>query len=325
MSDIYLAQGKYVEAENEALKAWRTDSTDIDESRGIAENLAKANMHQLHAEKAAYYLNKYSELNRQYSEQSFRTTLSDLAIKYETEKKEMRISSLEQKQQLHLIVGIAGVLLALTVWIIFRQRIRRERTERQLHVAHAVSEGEKRAREWLARDLHDGLGGMLSAVKYELGTIEHRQIICDRIDDCIHIVRRIARGMMPVSLQRYGIKAALEDYCRLFPNVFFHSFGEGRRFDDMTELTIYYCAYELVNNSFKHSGAKSIHVQLIQDGNQISLTIQDDGCGFNKEAITQGFGLKNISDRIAMLKGKMDITTAIGEGTEVNIELKNRE
>jgi signal transduction histidine kinase len=321
LSDIYLAQGRYPEAEAEAFEAWQADSTRLDESRIIALNIALANIHMHDAGKAAYYLKKYSEMNRKYSEKSFHNTVSELTVKYETEKKEMRISSLERQKILYISIALVGVLLALALWIVFRQKIRNERKEKQLVAARAMLEGEKEERTRLARDLHDGLGGMLSLVKLSLAGEDHLQHLNGKIDLCIKELRRIAHHLKPFSLAQSGLKVALEDYCFSFPNVRFHFYGEDRRINEQIELVVYYCVCELVNNSIKHARAVNINVQLILAGDRVTLTVQDDGCGFDKTLQTQGTGLKNIADRIAVFNGKMDIIASPSNGTEANIEM----
>jgi len=98
--------------------------------------------------------------------------------------------------------------------------------------------------------------------------------------------------------------------------------SKSKRIDKKVETVVYYCAYELVNNSCKYSEAKNINVQLIQDDKHVSLIVQDDGCGFNNKLVTKGAGLKNIYNRVASLKGKIDIDTSPDKGTETIIELK---
>ena len=105
-------------------------------------------------------------------------------------------------------------------------------------------------------------------------------------------------------------------------NVYFQFFGENKRVENKNELMIYYCAYELVNNSYKHSGAKNIAVQLVQDDNRISLTVQDDGCGFDVDSVTHGSGLKNVHNRVTVLNGILDMTSSPENGTETIIELR---
>jgi signal transduction histidine kinase len=175
----------------------------------------------------------------------------------------------------------------------------------------------------LARDLHDRLGGNLSAVKLELKSQrESMENIFDKLDNCIEDIRRVSHDLMPVSLQR-GMKAALEDFAAQFSQVHFHFFGEERRIDEMKEYVVYCCASELVNNSLRHSGAKNINLQLVQIEKYVTLTVQDDGCGFDEQTVVKGIGLKNIRDRVISSNGKMDVVTAPGRGTETTIEIIN--
>jgi signal transduction histidine kinase len=320
LSDIYLAQQRYPEAEAEAIKAWNTDSTNINESRAIAANIVLANIYMHNTKKAIYFLKKYSELNKQYSEKSFHTVVSDLSIKYETDKREIQLSSMKWQRLLYISFSIAGFLSATILWIVFRQKVRRERTEKQIIAVSAILEGENKERTRIANDLYKGISKMVLLAKMELNFMEHTQIICDRLDDCLEEIHRIATGMMPSSLTRFGIKAALEEYCCRFPKVQFYFFGDNKRIDEKIEVTVYYCVVELVNNSIKYSDANAINVQLIQEDNRISLTVQDDGRGFNKNAITKGSGLKNINYRVIAFNGTIDIISAPDNGTEINIE-----
>jgi signal transduction histidine kinase len=321
LSDIYQEQGAYAESGEAALRALEINPSHSGLDPALLFNIAAANLFAGNKEEAYKFFRDFSIQMKETTDKKFRETMSGMEIQFETEKKQMRISDLERQQLFYIIPAVSGVLLALAVWAFFLQKMRRERTKKQLIASHAALEGEKKERERFARDLHDGLGGMLSAMKIELSRMESMQNIRGRLDDCIEELRRIATGVMPVSLLRFGMKAALEDYCRLFPHVRFHFFGEDRRIDDRIELVVYYCAYELVNNSVKHSGAATVNVQLIQDGSHVSLTVQDDGCGFSGEAYAQGAGLKNIADRVAAFNGRLDITTSPGNGTETNIEL----
>ena len=322
LSDVYLAQKRYHEAETEALRVWQIDSTNIDESRMIAKNIALANLHMGNAAKAAYFLNRYSEMNAQFSEKSFHTTISDMVIKYETEKKEQRIDALENERRLYVWLGIAGVVLSFALGLILLQKQRNARKEKQLTATRSFLDGEMRERTRIAHDLHDRLSGNFSAIKIELGKhAESQQNINELVDNCIRDIRDSAHNLMPVSLQ-FGMKVALEDFAAKFPNVSFHFFGAEKRIEGRIEYVIYCCACELVYNSVRHSGAKNINLQLIQDGKYATLTVSDDGCGFNEKTVTKGFGLKSIRNRVASCNGKIDIDSAPEKGTETTIELK---
>jgi len=321
-SDIYLAQNDYAESGKYALKALDTSPESMELYPGIAFNIATSNLFAGNSGKAFAFFQIYSDQMKKNTGKQFRETMASMDIQFETKKKELDISNLEHQRILYIFVGIAGILLAITVWCILWLRIRNEQKEKQLVAANAVFEGEKRERERFARDLHDGVNGMLSAIRIELAATEHLQNIRDRIDDCIEEIRRLANGVMPVSLQRFGIKAALEDYRHTFPNVQFYFFGENKRFDEKIELVVYYCAYELIHNSVKHSGATNINVQLVQEEDRISLSVQDNGCGYDKESSNKGVGLKSLYDRVMAFNGKIEVISSPENGTETTVELR---
>ncbi|MDR0508085.1 MAG: sensor histidine kinase [Dysgonamonadaceae bacterium] len=321
-SDIHLEQGNYAKSGLYAQTAMEMfpDYTKINPDAAF--NAAAASLFSGDKEKAYCYFRLYADRMKANSDKQFRETMAGMEVIYETEKKELRITDLERQKILYIFIGFAGIILAVAIWIILKQKIKSEKREKELVVANAVFEGEKRERERFARDLHDGVNGMLSAIRIELAATERLQNIRDRIDNCIEEIRRLASGVMPVSLQRYGMKAALEDYCRSFPNVCFHFFGEDKRIDGKIELVVYYCTYELVHNSVKHSGATTINVQLIQENDRISLAVMDNGCGYDGESSGHGVGLKSLRDRITALNGKLEITSSTGNGTETTIEFK---
>ena len=215
-----------------------------------------------------------------------------------------------------------------------RQKIKQLEQEKQLISAQSALDGETAERSRLARDLHDGLGGMLSVVKLNLKDMKHFAIMdgadvehfgkaLDMLDQSIGELRRVAHHIMPESLMRYGLKVSLEDFCRAIPGANFQYLGEDPRLDSRLEVLIYRCAYELVNNAVKHAQATVINVQLMIDSGIISLTVHDDGIGFDPQTVTLGIGLANIRTRIALYNGKMTIHTAPNEGTEVCVEIIN--
>ncbi|MDR1371024.1 MAG: tetratricopeptide repeat protein [Dysgonamonadaceae bacterium] len=321
LSDVYLADGHYELSGQYAAAALKMFPGYSRLNPGAVFNIASAHLFAGDKKDAHEYFRTSAQLTKENTDKQFRETMASMEVLFETEKKELRIADLEQQKRLVIIIGVAAILLAITIWIIFRQKIRNEQKEKQLIAANAVFEGETMERERFARDLHDGVNGKLTAIRIKLAAMEDMQEIRDRIDGCIEAIRSLARDVMPVTLLRYGIKSALEEYCSLFLNVNFQFFGEDVRMDKKIELAVYYCACELVNNSVKHSGATAINVQLIQENNRISLTVEDNGCGYDKNALRQGVGLKSICDRITSINGKLDIKSSPESGTETIIEL----
>ncbi|MGB4016807.1 sensor histidine kinase [Petrimonas mucosa] len=293
------------------------------------------------------YFDKYRRLIDIRSSTEFERAMAELEKKYQTEKKELRIRNLEKEKRLHFIIYLVstfGLFLFLLVLYLRtktikaneelnRQKIIQLEQEKQLIAAQAVMSGETAERTRLARDLHDGLGGMLSAVKLNLFDMKQNVIIeeedvarfnkvMEMLDASIRELRRVAHNMMPETLSRYGLKSALNDFCNNFRNVKFHYFGTEQRLEKKIETVIYRAATELINNALKHSGAETVNVQLVCGPDLISLNVQDDGKGFDTAAETSGAGLDNIRTRVAAVNGSMNIHSAPGEGTEVDVEIK---
>lgn len=280
--------------------------------------------------------------------QSNQRHIAFLETEYQTEKKEIRIEALEKQRKLYWIIFIVGMvgLLGFLLALYFRHRgvlakkksveeeVTRLEKEKQLIATRAVLEGETTERTRLARDLHDGLGGMLSAVKLNLFDMKKGNVILasddvarfnkvvEMLDSSISELRRVAHNMMPDSLSRYGLKVALQDFCDSLPKVQFHFFGDDQRLDSKLEIMIFRSVQELVNNALKHAQAENIHVQIVQQADRVSLTVQDDGVGFDPDASWVGSGLRNIRTRAESVGGVFTLFSAPGKGTEINVEFK---
>jgi signal transduction histidine kinase len=322
MASIYREQGRYKECEDASLKAWAIDSANITEAPALAANIIISSIYLDKRDQAKHFFWKYTEMVNQFNDESNHKTMIELETKYETQKKEMRIASLEKERRLYVWLGAAGVLLLISLGLILLQTQRNAKKKRRIIASEALLEGEIEERARIAKDLHDRLGGSLSAVKIELQSAESLQHVSDKLDECIKEVREITHNLMPRSLRLFGMKGALEDFSAQFPNVHFYFHGKEQRIKERLEFIVYCCANELVTNSIRYSGSENINIQLIQSEKHVSLTVQDDGCGFDEKTVTTGIGLKNIRDRIAACNGKLDIASAPGNGTETTIELK---
>lgn len=254
-----------------------------------------------------------------------------------------------RKYQLIILITIILIVALVAAFIIVRnkyrqlldaqklhiqeQQIKQLEQEKQLVATQAILVGEATERKRLARDLHDGLGGMLSVVKLGLHDVKNGVAldsddvlrfnkVLEMLDSSIRELRRVAHNMMPESLMRYGLKASLTDFCGNIPNVQFHYFGNEQRLDSKLEMMIYRTAHELVNNALKHAQAQHINIQIVQGTDRVSLIVQDDGVGFDPKVKSEGTGLDNIRCRVQLFNGTMDIFSKTGNGTEVNVEFK---
>ncbi|MDR1810355.1 MAG: histidine kinase [Prevotella sp.] len=274
-------------------------------------------------------------------------SVEEIKIKYETEKKALKIAALEKENKLYFYTGILGIaILLLLLGILFyhhRLNLQKRRTaelqikqleqEKQLIATQSVLDGEVAERTRMARDLHDGLGGMLSAVKLNLknmktgiilenAEVERFDKALSMLDGAIGELRRVAHNMMPDSLARFGLKDALSDFCDSIPTVKFNYFGDGTRLNPKMEAMLYRIIHELVNNALKHAEASHILVQVVQEPCRIAIAVQDNGKGFDTSVESKGNGMKNICSRVASYNGSVDVYSAIGEGTEVNVEFQ---
>ena len=264
-----------------------------------------------------------------------------LKIEYETDKKEMTITSLEKEKVLVLWLGVAGVtvLLLLLLILLFRQRIIRQKKEfaekriselekeKQLVVAESLLDGENHERGRLSKELHDGLGGLLTMAKLNLVRLKEipdtKQVdnIITLMDTSISEMRRMAHNLMPESLVSFGLRPVLEEFCSNSGKIKFHCFGTERRLSEKEEVNLYRIASELINNALKHSGASEINVQLLFSEVSVSLTVQDNGVGFKTEDMRKG--LITVKSRTELLGAEIHIySNPDSKGTEITIEHK---
>ena len=221
-----------------------------------------------------------------------------------------------------------------------QQKIEQLETERQLVATKSVVQGQEEERSRLAKDLHDGLGGILSGAKYSLGNMKENLIITPEtnaaFERTMHMLelsitemRRVAHNMMPESLMKLNLDEALMDYCEQVTvsgslAVDYQSTNMKHLvLNDTHKITVYRVVQELINNVAKHAAATSVIVQLFAKDKTLYLTVEDNGKGFDKTqlAFSSGIGLRNIKNRIDYLNGKLEVQSAPGKGTSVYIEI----
>ena len=151
----------------------------------------------------------------------------------------------------------------------------------------------------------------------------------DMLDSSIREMRRVAHNMMPEALVKFGLDAALKDFCNDINQsgalqVSYQSIGmQDAQIDQTISITVYRVVQELLNNTMKHAGARTAIVQLSKREEQLTVAVEDDGKGFDASQLNQanGIGWSKIRNRVEFLKGKLDIDTKPGKGTSVLIEL----
>ena len=341
ISNIYKEQKQWKLCDETACKAWETDSINTGSGvfSNILSNIVLANIYLNDNVKAEFFFNKFYDHILKSNDKSLHNSVLDMQTKYETEKKEMEINELRKERTLYtwiVAVSLVAVLLILCL-LYFRQRLNKQKIkqleqDKQLIASQAVIDGEAAERTRLARDLHDGLGGMLSVVKLNLNDLKGYSLIentdvnnfnraVEMLDKSIAELRRVSHHIMP-DLSA-GLKTPLEDFCRSIPEANFRFFGDDSHLDNRLKITVYRCLHELINNAIKHARATVINVQLMIENNLISLSVQDDGIGFAPDTVVKGLGLENIRARVEIYKGKVNIFSSPEKGgTEVSIEIE---
>lgn len=294
-------------------KALEENDQDPYHNTGVYMILAKAYAGMGNAEETAKYIDLMSRTMDETVTEKYQSGLSEMEVKYETERKEARIREMEYKQRLATIilgiVIIAAVIISLALW-----HWRRQRKKIQMLRQRLIGEHDERQR--LARDLHDRLGGMLTATKLTLEADNKPEAI-RLLQETTAEMRNVVHHLMPESLERHGLHTALGEYCAVLPKVHYRSVGLPYHLSPHREVLMYGALHELINNALKHSQADHISVQIVFADDKLSAIVGDNGKGFDTSVEYVGSGLRNIRERMAAVGGTFEISSSIEKGTEI--------
>lgn len=286
-----------------------------------------------------------------YSQEN-RAILVNTDAKYETVKKDKEIaqqqlqlekteSELQKKKvQANYLIGIVTFLLIASIlaWFLIRQRQKRKnleiitlKREHQIKTLETLIEGEEKERFRIAKELHDGVNGDLSAIKFKLSTLleMNNTVIKEAItmiDNSCNQVRAISHNLVPPSLENFNLLEAVQEYCEKsdathLQKITFQHLGDVVNISKKEEINIFRIIQELIANSIKHAKATTIDVQISCRNKVMQITVEDNGKGFDKEkVIGKGIGLVNIQSRIEYLNGTMDLISN-NQGTSTTIEI----
>lgn len=206
--------------------------------------------------------------------------------------------------------------------------------QNEAKVLYAILRTEEKERQHFAKELHDGLGPLLSAVKMTLSAIGRNgknQTIVEnaekQIDESITSLREISNKLSPHLLNNFGLYKAVKSFIKNLtiidsPVFHFNSNLNDARFSYNIEVVIYRVICELISNSLKYANAKNIYIDLLRVQNTISLNFIDDGIGFNTAILDtgdKGTGYSNIHSRVRSLDGELSIFSIPNEGVTVKV------
>ncbi|MRG43824.1 hypothetical protein GFS24_01795 [Chitinophaga sp. SYP-B3965] len=274
-----------------------------------------------------------STRNAQYLDIQFKTAQKD---------KELAENRLALKQQ-NLLIAILGILalLGLIVYGYFRHKqqllkgkLVNLRQENKLGLMEAAIQGEERERGRIAKDLHDGLAGMLAAVKMHFESLQYdHPALKDSADfEQVNLllnnasgeVRKTAHNLMPEMLTESGLYEALRKYCNNISisrfRIDYYTIGELTRFPPNFEISVYRIVQELLHNIVKHAQATYAMVQLCQMKDSLTVTVEDNGVGMDGQATGDGMGMESLRHRVAAMNGTICWEKNQRDETSVYIE-----
>ena len=357
-ADIYSYQGKYdlALAYGDSALAIAGRSGYRNREKEIYRDMAR-DYHRAGAYRQAYeYHQRYQELSDSIFNMEKAAMIADLTLKYEKERDQAKILKLQNEnlekdlalrkrtsqRNLSLFISLGAILLVLFISLYFRQRaiknrqiteqkIKRLEEEKKVLAAKALVEGQEDERKRVARELHDGLGTLLSVTRMQFSTIrskipENRQIIekaVKLLEQASSDVRRISHNMMPGLLTKFGLYEAVEnlvDEMKEIEGLTVEAIipdENAARIPENKEIMVYRIIQEMFNNTLKHANAKNISLQMHLVQGNLHIIFSDDGIGFDAEKVSdsKSAGLASIRSRVNFLNGSLSLETKPGHGS----------
>jgi signal transduction histidine kinase len=283
---------------------------------------------------------------------------TELEVKYQTAQKEIALSQqrLEltqkdlqiQRSRSKLYYLLAGLLIASFLIVILYLQSRNKKLlhqrelkslnqQKEIQLLQALTQGEEKERNRIAKDLHDGVAGILSAVKMHFSNLQSNEIEIhnqssfrqgmELLNEATNEIRKTSHNLMPEVLFQHGLDKALNRYCSSISSatleIEYYAIGNISRYVESFELSVYRMVQELLNNVIKHSGASEAMVQVSEQNNLLLITIEDNGMGIDQQGMDEnGMGLIGLQSRVKSLNGKMNIQSEKGQGLNVYLEFE---
>ncbi|MFZ1687594.1 MAG: sensor histidine kinase [Flavobacteriales bacterium] len=292
--------------------------------------------------------------------------LYEKEVQFDTEKKEILLSKTELERDAEIAVRkrreiqrnaviAVSVLLILLSFILnrnLRHRKRLAKKERELYEQQmgdvmrqseirsldSLMQGQEMERKRVAKDLHDRLGSMLSAIKLQFSALESKvekvreenreqyDHVFSMLDDAVGEVRRISHDMLKSSLAQFGLAGALDDLRQALSapgklEVEMSLFGLEQRLEQKIEIAVFRMVQECVGNALKHAKATAISIEVTRSTAMLNVIVEDNGKGFDTGKVNEGMGLGNLRQRAAEVGGAVQFDSRPGRGTIITIDV----
>jgi signal transduction histidine kinase len=274
--------------------------------------------------------------------------IEELNTQYNTAKKEQTIinqsNNINRKNSIILFSTILFFLLSILGFNFYKRKkseqaiiLQQEISTQQEIAIKEVIEAEERERKRIASDLHDGVGQLLTAAKFNLSGISNQltaltetqknifEKALSMVDESAKEVRLVSHNIMPNALIKRGLANTIKEFIEKIENnaikINLQTEGLQNELAENTEIVIYRVIQECVNNVIKHSKANTLDISIINDAEGLAVSLEDNGIGFDNKLLDkiEGIGLKNIQSRINYLKGSVEFDSQLGNGTLVSI------
>lgn len=349
--NVYLLQKKYAEAKGQLEEIVKNGllTRDLYNSKIVYSQLA--HIHELmgNYQEALKMSNLSGKLSDSIQKVQLLEKMNEMEAKYQTIEKEKTILNLRAEKErnqfkIFIVLAIAILLLLVALFIAFSYRkqhklnrqiklnhqivLEKIAKERQLKISESMIQGEEKERQRIAQDLHDSIGGMLTGLKFKVAgdhpsKLDTLHELPSKLNEILGEVRRISQNLMPESLHKFGLIAALEQLCLSMGNsqvaIQFESYEHEVSLDFHKGLAIYRIVQEAISNALKYASADFIIVQITKSADNLHILVEDNGIGFDSSTLNYGMGLRNMTNRIKWINGIIAIKSDIGSGTQIEI------
>lgn len=362
LGDAYRQLKSYKEAEKYYLEVLRLTQQGGKTKKYLEINAALARLYteMQDYKKANDYRATYMRLYDSVKNSEMLNSISKLEVQYRTAQKDKELTQqlLQISQQKNLlrnknmwITGVSAgalilIIIAILLYILYRNNQHKQKIQEQQIFSlqqiqensrlRALMEGAEKERSRLAKELHDGVGGMLTSLNMNLSALQKRylsssssiqemDVITSQLKDVSETLRTLSHNLMPDILIKYNLTKALEYYLDIIDtrslNTKLHFYGDIDQLSKQQALFVYRIVQELVQNILKHARARQAEVQLKNEDGKINITVEDDGNGFDANKKHKGMGLLSIQTRVQAMGGYFSIESGIGIGTTIYIQL----
>jgi signal transduction histidine kinase len=250
----------------------------------------------------------------------------------------LRMEDEAEQQEKRWERGFFGMVLGLIVVMVVLW-VGRMRKQHRIRVMQGAIDAEERERHKIADQLHDEVGGLLSLATLNLsatlekgredaGSEEKLQKTQDVLLMVTTTIRELSHRLTPLAIEKYGFRHAVEDLAeainmsgKLAVRLVIVGFSDTDRYPPAFLNDLYRLVQELLHNVVKHAQAGQVLVELVEHDRAVSVVVDDDGVGIDKDNAVKGKGLETVRSKIAYLKGRVEIERKKEGGTLVVIEI----